>query len=514
MADFPAANIWRPSETPRDSSGPPLSYFERNFAMNSISNKRTIIFLGAVLLLSFSVAAQDKPDQKLEQAIAVLRRVDVGNLNEQQKNAKAQEIDAAWGGVKTAGKTGVARLKQEIRLVDQNREKDDYFKLNASALLWDIGQFDEVDAIAAIWKTTPLNAQYKYVFHTAYAAARTQDRRALPLLLACLKDNDGRFDLLQHTTTTWLGALEIIWGAFGPQGAPELIHALETSTDPDELESAIFLLIWSHETKALPRIREIAARGPREARLEAIRYLGFYGHPQDYDFLIAGLRSTDPQETYIHVYALYEYEDLRAVPQLIPLLKADNEFFRREIIATLIHLLTPASLDALQNFCEEAGRNTRPDSQQNGECSMIDSKLKDLKIDLGDYASKSPREKADLIATMRKSFEEWYQLREDDKKLSRDQLIEAAQEWKTNGRIFGAKRFTVTELPKKDNTFIFRSNKYDWVEERHILSAATVGDIPLLLEVKTALCARLSEESLIPLEFCGRRLGARGAGER
>ncbi len=346
--------------------------------MNHVSNKRTITFLGAVLLLVFPVAAQDKPDKKLEQAIAVLRRMDQGKLNDQQKKAKAEEIDAAWGVIKAAGKTGVARLKEEIRLVDQNKEKDDYFKLNASALLWNIGQFDEVEAIAAIWKSTPLNAQYKYVFHTAYEAAQTQDRRALPLLLACLKDNQGEFDLLPHMYTRWLGALEILWGAFGPQGVPDLMRVLETSTDSAELESAIFLLIWTHELKALPRVREIAARAPREARLEAVRYLGFYGHPQDYDFLIAGLRSADPEEIYIHVYALYEYEDLRAAPSLIPHLKMDNEFFRREVIATLIHLLTPASLDALRNFCEEAGRDTRLGSQQRGECSMIDSKLKDV----------------------------------------------------------------------------------------------------------------------------------------
>ena len=481
--------------------------------MNSVYNERTITILGAVLLLVVPTAAQDKPDKKLEQAIAVLRRVDQRKLSEQQQKTKAEEIDAAWGVIQAAGKTGVARLKEEIRLVDQNKEQDDYFKLNASALLWNIGQFDEVDAITAIWKSTPLNAQYKYVFHAAYAAAQTQDRRALPLLLACLKDNHGEFDLLPHVYTRWLGALEIIWGAFGPQGVPDLMRVLETSTNPSELESAIFLLIWTQELKALPRVREIAARGPREARLEAIRYLGFYGHPQDYDFLIAGLRSADPEEVYVHVYALYEYEDLRAAPPLVPLLKADNEFFRREVLSTLIHLLTPASLDALRNFCEEAGRNTRPDSQQRGECSMIDSKLKDVNIDLGDYASKSSQEKADLITTARKSAEDWYQLRKDDKKLTRDQLIEAAQEWKRNGRIFGAKPFDITQLPKKnnkDNIFLFSVNKYDWVEERHILSAATAGDIPLLLEVKAALCARLSEETLFEIRRLNRvieRLG-------
>ena len=133
---------------------------------------------------------------------------------------------------------------------------------------------------------------------------------------------------------------------------------------------------------------------------------------------------------------------------------------------------------------------------------MIDSKLKDLKIDLGDYANKSSQEKADLVAAARKSAEGWYRLRDSDKKLAHDQFIEAAQEWKRNGRIFGAKPMVISQLPqkdKKDNTFIVSFNKYDWVEERHILSAATADDIPLLLEVKAALCARLSEETLFEI---------------
>jgi hypothetical protein len=92
--------------------------------MNLISNKRAITFLGAVLLLVVHVAAQDKPDKKLEQAIAVLRRVDQGKLSEQQQKTKAKEIDAAWEVIKAASKTGVARLKEEIRLNRTNQHWD------------------------------------------------------------------------------------------------------------------------------------------------------------------------------------------------------------------------------------------------------------------------------------------------------------------------------------------------------------------------------------------------------
>ena len=75
------------------------------------------------------------------------------------------------------------------------------------------------------------------------------------------------------------------------------------------------------------------------------------------------------------------------------------------------------------------------------------------------------------------------------------------------------KPLVFTELPKKDkkdNTFIVSFSKYGWVEERHILSAATASDIPLLLEVKAALCARLSEETLFEIRRLNRvieRLG-------
>src|SRR5262245_55953246 len=101
--------------------------------MNPVSNKRTITCLSAVLLHVVRVAAQDKPDKTRERAIAVLRRVDQGKLTDQKNQAKAEETDAAWPVIKAASKTGVARLNEAIRLVDQNKEQDDYFKLKASA---------------------------------------------------------------------------------------------------------------------------------------------------------------------------------------------------------------------------------------------------------------------------------------------------------------------------------------------------------------------------------------------
>src|ERR1044072_3688477 len=118
--------------------------------------------LCVLLLTFFTVApvlfAQGAPDQKLEKAIAALRHIDQSKLSESQQEAKAKEIDEAWDVISAAGKPGIARLKEELRQVEQKQESDDFFKLNAAALLWVIGKLDEAEAISRIWQSTPLTA--------------------------------------------------------------------------------------------------------------------------------------------------------------------------------------------------------------------------------------------------------------------------------------------------------------------------------------------------------------------
>jgi hypothetical protein len=439
------------------------------------------VFLILISLLTLSASqvlrAQDQSGRKLERAIAALRHIDQDKLNEEQQEAKAKEIDAAWETIRAAGKPGVARLKRELRRVQETGEKDDFFKLNAATLLYMIGRFDEAETIAAVWNSTPLKAQYRYVFLTAFDAALTRDARALPLLLACLKDKEASFHVSAHAMEVgWPLNLQFLWGVYGPQGLPALLRVLETSRHPVELQSAMLLLTKAQEVKALPRIREIAAGEEGETSQMAVNCLGIFGHPQDFHFLASGLPSTDPQTAFAHASALYEYEDLRAVPLLVPLLKAENELLRREAIMALLHLASPASLDALQRFCGEAPRGERPDTPRPSECGAVGRRLSDLKFDLSDYEGKSPQEKAALTAAVIRGEEERYLLSKDDRKLTREQLRELTEEWKRESRAF--------------------SGDYGWVEERHLLSAATPDDINLLLDVRAAVYRRLSDECL------------------
>ena len=434
-----------------------------------------LVTLTVTLATAAPFYAQNPIDQKLERAVAALRNIRQGAFTtEAQQEAKSKEIDEAWEVIRQAGARGTARLKQELERVERSREKDDFFKLNASALLWGIGQFDEAPAIAAIWNSTPLEAQYKYVFYTAIDAARTGDARALPMLEAVLRDNKGHVFLWQHSLDVkWPLTHEFVWGAFGPKALPRLAEIISTSKNEIEVASAISLLAQSHYLPALPRLRELARAGTGDARLFAIRALGVYGHPQDYDFLVAGLRSGDPKELFSYSYALYEYEDLRAVPHLIPLLGAADKAVRQETFAALTHLLTSESVDALHRHAQTTKERDEKETIE----EHLNSELREYNLSLNQYLKKSPAGRAEAVAAiLRRREAEKYQLGTGEKGMTRSEFVTAVKRWKEEHRLsrVGGERV----MPK------------------HILVAATAADIELLLEVKAALYLRLSDEAL------------------
>lgn len=423
--------------------------------------------LGLILMaLSLSVSApyaQNASGPKLERAIAALRHIDPEKLSESQQEKKAKEIDEAWAFIKKAGAAGINRLKEEVRRVDEAKERDDFFKLNAATLLWGISQFKEVEAIAAIWNTTPLRAQYRYVFYTAFDAAIKQDPRAVPMLLAVLKDKEGEVSFDLHSMEVkWPLTHEFIWGAYGTKGLPVLAQFLETSSDTVELASAILLLTSAQYLPALPRIREIAANGKGEARLVAIQSLGVFGHPQDYDFLISGLRSNDSEIVWRHVYALYEFGDLRAVPLLIPLLETKDAKLEMETLAALTYLFTPASVEAIYKYFQT----------KSGQAEAISSSFDEIGFKWEDYLKMSAQEREKLITALRNKREDSkFKLQTGERAYTPDAFLRAAAGWKQKHNMAG-------------------------VQVSEILSGATANDIGLLLDVKATLYKRLSDEAM------------------
>jgi HEAT repeat protein len=447
---------------------------------DSVSRGRAALAFCALALLTLSpahAAAQTAADPQLARAVAALRDVNPERLTEAQKDAKAQELGRAFETIKRAGPPGVAALKAELRRLDAARRRDDRFRLAAASLLWDISKLAEAEAVAAVWDKTPLKSQYNYVFYPAFDAATTRDERALPMLRAVLRDKEGSVYFGAHAMrVNWPLTHEFIWGAFGAKAAPALARVVETSDHPVELASAVLLLADAQHLPSLPRIRQLAATGSGDVRRSAVRALGLYGHPQDYDFLVAGLRSTDPVLAFDHAYALYEFEDLRAVPALAARLGTTDEALRGELVAALTHLLTPAALAALRRL-EQTPNNSEPRLRS---WHFLKRFRAETKLTWEAYDALAPAEQE---AAVRRWREEQIVVKLGGgrgRMLTRDAFLKLAGGWQKERRLArpGGGR----------------------VEAGEIISATTPEDIDLLLDVRGALYQRLSDECLYEVE--------------
>lgn len=445
----------------------------------------------AAVPAALPAAAPATPD--LARAVAAMRGVAPDKMTEDERKAKAQELDAAWKTLGAAGKPAADLLKAEIRKIDAAKEKDDLFKLGAAVVLWQIGKLDEAAPIAGLWSgDVDLAANYNYVFFLGFEAAQTQDPRVLPMLAATLKDRKGSVFIAQHfLTVAWPLTQEFLWGAFGSKGLPVLAQVLNESRDPKAQGTAVLLLARDQYLPSLSRVRQLAQAGEREARGDAIRALGFYGHPQDFDSLVAGLKSNAPELVREFVFALYEYEDLRAAPQLAALPASDDDVLRREACAALMHLVCPESLAALHEHSAApagAAEDRRKEADENRR--YVEGVLKALDLRWEAWTALPEPQKRARLAALRQRGEEKYVLKPDDRKLTHDELLKAAGEWLKNGRITGG--------------------SYAWVEDRHVLAAASPQDIDLLVDVKGKCYRRLSDECLYEtrtLDDIIRRLG-------
>ena len=413
--------------------------------------------------------------KQISNAVSTMRGIVPEKMSNEQKEKKAKELDEAWMTLQAAGMDGVNAIKTEIKKIDQTGEKDDFFKLGAAAVIWYIQKEEAAETIAGIWNAVPLSSQYRYVFYTAFEAAQTQDLRVILMLESLLKDNKGSIHIPEHAMELkWPVTLQFIWGAFGTKGSPELEKVLATSINQIEQQSTIYLLAYFYYIPALSKIREIAQKGNGPVREQAVEALGVMGHPDDFQFLVEGLKTSDPKLAFAHVWALVEYRDLRAVPSLIPLLKADDKDLWQETVTALQVLLTPQGIAAL-----EAHLKKTADQNQKEKLNSVLKSIWDelLKIKPEEYASKTDEERKRLVGDFHKAWEkEFAEIQTGDKSFTRKDLKAAIDEYKKNHRLTGG--------------------SYEWVEPRHIIAIARPEDINQLLEVRAALFWRLSDECL------------------
>jgi hypothetical protein len=446
--------------------------------------------LFAILVLAPQTTASEEAggNSDLEAAITTLRKVDTELLKDPNRSKRTEdEMEAAWEKMEAAtevihkaGARGMDRIKQELKKLDDAKEKDDFFRLSAAALLYAAGGPSEAKSVAAIWDTTPLDLYYNSVFFPACRASATRDSRVLPMLTACLRDRKASAFVADHfLTIPWPQTQFFIWGTYGPKGLPTLHETLLGTKNSVARQSAMMVLAVSQYLPALETIRAMAAEPDSEVRAVALEALGHYGHPQDFRRLTNGLKDSDEIVLEYALAGAIAYGDLRAADLIIPLLRHPEEKMRCLALEALLRLPTSDGWRATIQTTE----NLRGGEELTRFGEELTRFRRRLEIILGkhqltpdEFLLKNETDRQAVVRKVVKAQQEEDTLKADDRKLTHEDLLKAAADWMRRGRITGG--------------------DYVWVESRHVLAAATDKDIDLLLDVRGRVMQRISDECL------------------
>ncbi len=404
----------------------------------------------------------------LEDAVLALRGLDYENMD----NGENDSVDQAMQTLINAGYEGADKLKQELAAIEKAGDSDVSFQLLAAWTLWNIGEVDEAETIASIWSAIPPTEWiYRLLFIPGIMAASTQDPQVLPMLKVLLSDKEGRpYPMLGYPLTH-----EFVWGAYGSDGLPVLHEMLKTSDNPVVMESAITQLARAQYLPAITEIRQATKSEHEAVQSAGVIGLGLFGHPDDFDLLIAGLDSPDPEIVFLYTFALVESGDLRAVPYMIPMLKSSDESLRTEAAWGLGNYL--ASPEGLKALMETAQSTTDEDWAKACE-SYVEIVLESADLTWGEYLNLPIRDQEKVTEDFRYSD---IMLKEGEQAITHDEFLELISEWQESGYLY--------------------SVTWDEVEIRHILPVAKPDDINLLLDAKASFYMRVSDECIYDARF-------------
>ena len=435
----------------------------------------SFIALSVTTLLAAQQSAPPAKSDDLAKAIAEMRNLPE-KLTGKEDAERGPRIQAAWETLIAAKDAGAAALLAEAAKLDAAKQKDDRFRLGAAAVVWQIGHFDRIADVVTLWGTSDFAVKYNYAFPVAFEAAHDGDERALPLLVALLRDQRGTYYVADHVMDLgWPLTHFFLWGPIGTKGVPALEKVLATAKDATAVSSAIELLTWCWHVANLPQLRAIARDPAHGARATAIRALGRFGHPDDFEFLCAGLADRDPKVAKAHVEALGAFGDLRAVPRVLPLTTHADQDLRLDALGALFMLATVDGLEALAQ--QLAGLDDATRSHFAGGPPLFHA----IDVSWDDYQKLDRAERGKLVAKAHAKAEEEFLPKEGDRKLTHEEFESICKSWIAASRI--------------------RDEEHDWVESRHVLAVATPADVPLLLDLRGRLFRRLSDECLEEVEI-------------
>jgi len=245
--------------------------------MKGISMKikiiRTAFFIFiSVLALSYTLNSSyaNSGTTELDKAIGYLKTIDPNKVNSDNQAEIREKIEKSWQTIKSYGDRGILRLKDEVNSESNN----DYFKLNACALIWTVKGLEEAHFIGKTWEHVDLTANYNYVFYPAFGAAGKNDTRAFPMLIAILRDKKGQVFIPQHSMkVAWPLTHEFIWGQVGSNAIPIIDDLIRRVRDISSLESLILLAGNYQSIGALDQIRKHVLSSEQAIRNTAIRVL-------------------------------------------------------------------------------------------------------------------------------------------------------------------------------------------------------------------------------------------------
>ncbi|HOJ25714.1 MAG TPA: hypothetical protein PLP94_00755 [Candidatus Saccharicenans sp.] len=438
---------------------------------------RGVMLLVLVVWLAFPARSNQVGDEDLEKAVATMRNIVPDKMSKEEKEARAKELTKAWQTIQSTGEKGIKRLSAELDSLEKSKQEDDFFKLSMGALLWETGGLEQAELIARCWRSArSFSVNYQYVFFPAFAAAMTRDNRALPMLRALLRDKESSVSLYLHggLEMRWPVPQEFVWGAFGPGGLSELMDIARNSEDMTSQETALRLLADDQYLEALPLARQRAKEATGELKRTAYECLGIFGHPDDFETLLAGLEAKNLEEVYSCCWALYEYGDARAVDKVLPLLARADMNLKAEICALLIHLPT---IEGLKEAIRQRN-NSQDEEEKNILTKLVSNFFKELEISEEDYLKKSESEQKELLAGWYARSNSSYQLGKGDRQATREEFLKAIKYWEKEGRI---ERY---------------EGEYSWLGIKQMIGVARPEDLQLLLELKSYLYPRLSDECL------------------
>jgi HEAT repeat protein len=437
----------------------------------------------AVLLVACAHAPTATAPDEIDAAIAQMKGVDPDRLSKPQRDQKDKDLDAAWKTLLARKEAAIPRLLAALAADQRAARPDHYFRMDASALLWDMQQLDAAPAIARALDGVDLGFHMDVGFNLFTQAAATRDRRAWPVLKHALRldEKSGYTTFPRHAMEVhWPLILEFIFSPYGPEVCAA---AAESAGDPDPrvLRSVLSVLVSHRCLEALPLARKLAASTEIPVARGGIISLGKLAHRDDRALLVQLTKHANADVRQAAAYALYEYGDPQTAPVLRPLLADADTDVRQEAIAGVCHLIDREGAQAVLALRQRAAADSP-------ERTAIDKLFGALASETG---ADLERLKSGERATWAQAIDKYwaqrdalFELRPGDHKLSRADLMRALAGWEKAGRITGG--------------------EFEWVEERHVLSVALPSDLPALLSVRGRILMRHSDEALEELEHWDR----------